>query len=75
MQAKVSHGKIFELDLPAMKHDVVLAPGVEVELQEILDYLESKAGLKSANQFMKAFSSMIESISNFPASISSIRKI
>ncbi|MFN8396588.1 MAG: type II toxin-antitoxin system RelE/ParE family toxin [Bacteroidia bacterium] len=49
-----------------MKREVVLAPGVELELREILEYLEESGGKSSAKRFMAAFVQKIELISSFP---------
>lgn len=49
-----------------MKLEVVLAPGVELELQEILDYQEKMGGVSSAKRFLESFSRKIELIGQFP---------
>ena len=66
MQVKASHGKSFGFGSLNMKHEVIVAPGVESELTEILEYIVAKFGKSAANQFMGTFSSKIDSIANFP---------
>lgn len=66
MQEKVFLGGSFGKSLRSMAFEVTLAPGVELEVQEILEYLKSVAGLSAANRFMLSFATKMDQISQFP---------
>ncbi len=59
-------GRNFGKSLHNMAFEITLAPGVETEVQEILEYLESVAGQASAKRFMLSFANKIDQISQFP---------